>query len=489
MAIASKKILGLPVITDSGIVDTDAAPIVASGTTSKMTFAHWASAIGKRLIPAGRTITSLLLFLTNNAGYNPKDYGAVGDGIANDTVAIQNTFVAAQGDVVAFPKGTFKFDGTLVVPADNFVIKGRGNGTVLNYIGAGVALNFNSKSYVTAKRFNLTTTGTVGIDLPISSHNHSIRRVHVIGGSVAGIRGADAFYGEISHCDFDTNEIGLLAISGYNGNHIHSNSFRQNHVGVKLAYSGTAGPAGNIFTGNVLESARASSTYAVWILSANSNVFQGNRLEYTVGTTHILVDSDGTHVAQFNQFTSTMFEGTISSMIIGDGVGADQILGTTVSGGRGGLITINSDADDTRLMITAAAFPTTPVDNGVRSVIDRQGNLSYSSGITGGTTSPTATFKYSRNGDIATVWIQQLTVTSNSTACTLTGLPALVTPKANAQINTVPIFDNGVLVMGAAKVNTDGTITLSKGLGGAGNDFTAAGGKGISGCVLNYKII
>lgn len=114
---------------------------------------------------------------------------------------------------------------------------------------------------------------------------------------------------------------------------------------------------------------------------------------------------------------------------------------------------------------------------------------SWAAPITGCTTAPTATFKYARNGDMATIWIQQLTATSNSTACTLTGLPAIITPKANNQTLLAPIFDNGVVAVGAAVVRTDGTISLSKGIGGAGNDFTAAGAKGISPVVLTYKII
>jgi hypothetical protein len=49
--------------------------------------------------------------------YNVRDYGAVGDGKADDTAAIQAAIDAAPaGDVVAIPRGKYRITGTLVVP-------------------------------------------------------------------------------------------------------------------------------------------------------------------------------------------------------------------------------------------------------------------------------------------------------------------------------------------------------------------------------------
>lgn len=490
---ANVRISNLPNALAVAVVDTDIVPIVLGigsgvGVTSKITISELRLKLGTTSPGGGRTVTSAATYLLNNAVFNVKDFGAVGNGAIDDTSAIQAAMNAAGAATVYFPAGIYKVTTILTVTAVGQVLLGEGDQSQITSSAAGATITFNGKAYVAAYKFKLTTSGTLGFDLPISSHSHAINSVHFVGATVAAIQAADSFYGEISHCDFDTNEIGFLAISGYNGNHIHSNSFRQNHVGIKLAYSGAAAPAGNTFSGNTIESARASSTFAVWILSANSNMFHANRLEYIVGTVHILVDSDGTHVAQFNQFTGNAIEGTIASYTLGDGAGTDQILGTFIDGGRGGLVTINSDATDTTAFLQVGPYPTTPVDNGSRTNLYREGNLSWSAGITGLTTSPTATFKYARKGDMALIWIQQLTGASNTTACTLTGLPAIITPKANTQTVLAPLFDNGVLALGAIAISTGGVITLSKGLGGAGNDFTAAGTKGISPIVLTYKV-
>ena len=50
--------------------------------------------------------------------YNVKDYGAVGDGTADDTAAIQNTMDAAMhdgGGTVVFPAGTYRTTSTLTI--------------------------------------------------------------------------------------------------------------------------------------------------------------------------------------------------------------------------------------------------------------------------------------------------------------------------------------------------------------------------------------
>lgn len=43
--IASKKILGLPVVLDTGVTGSDAAPLVAAGVTSRMSLTSWAIAL------------------------------------------------------------------------------------------------------------------------------------------------------------------------------------------------------------------------------------------------------------------------------------------------------------------------------------------------------------------------------------------------------------------------------------------------------------
>lgn len=70
--------------------------------------------------------------------YNVKAYGAVGDGSAFDTLAIQAAIDAASavgGGVVFFPRGTYKFTAALTVPS-NVTLRGVGPASVLDWQGA-----------------------------------------------------------------------------------------------------------------------------------------------------------------------------------------------------------------------------------------------------------------------------------------------------------------------------------------------------------------
>lgn len=75
---------------------------------------------------AGRTVATTTAYLLNNAVYNVKDYGALGNGVANDTAAIQAAINAAgsgvvsgttsgDGGVVYFPKGSYVVTSKLIV--------------------------------------------------------------------------------------------------------------------------------------------------------------------------------------------------------------------------------------------------------------------------------------------------------------------------------------------------------------------------------------
>jgi hypothetical protein len=109
--------------------------------------------------------------------------------------------------------------------------------------------------------------------------------------------------------------------------------------------------------------------------------------------------------------------------------------------------------------------------------------------LTGCTTSPTATFTWERVGKMAVVTLgtNALTATSNSNACTITGLPAAIQPSATETL--VPCYgieNNGVaaLLGGALVTPGSGTITLylyvSVAAGFSSTGFTSSGAKGVT---------
>lgn len=61
-----------------------------------------------------------------------KDFGAAGDGVTDDTAAIQaaiNAVGTNLGGTITFPSGTFKISATLTIPYSNVVLMGNGSGS------------------------------------------------------------------------------------------------------------------------------------------------------------------------------------------------------------------------------------------------------------------------------------------------------------------------------------------------------------------------
>lgn len=72
------------------------------------------------------------LNLAQRTMFNVRDYLAVGDGVADDTAAINNALIAANaagGGCVFLPHGTYKTSATIVIPGDNIILKGESKGS------------------------------------------------------------------------------------------------------------------------------------------------------------------------------------------------------------------------------------------------------------------------------------------------------------------------------------------------------------------------
>jgi hypothetical protein len=124
---------GAPVPADASVTNAKvsgsaaiSADKLADGTTNKVMTA---------------TERTKLAGITGSPGwFNVKDYGAVGDGVANDTTAINNALAAvpAGGGVVYLPAGRYKITTSLSITKQLTVLQGAGAGTARSeYNNAG----------------------------------------------------------------------------------------------------------------------------------------------------------------------------------------------------------------------------------------------------------------------------------------------------------------------------------------------------------------
>ena len=86
-----------------------------------------------------------------------KDFGAVGNGIANDAVPFSEALTAAAGKTLVLPPGTYKIDAALTVPANTVVT---GYGAALDFSGAGNIAALTLGSNVTLIGFKITGPGS-----------------------------------------------------------------------------------------------------------------------------------------------------------------------------------------------------------------------------------------------------------------------------------------------------------------------------------------
>jgi hypothetical protein len=84
------------------------------------------------------SLTKVSYSMITGTPVNVKDYGAVGDGTTNDTVAFGLAITAASGNVLELPPGTYKIVSALTIPA---------NTTITGY---GATLDFSTAGNITA---------------------------------------------------------------------------------------------------------------------------------------------------------------------------------------------------------------------------------------------------------------------------------------------------------------------------------------------------
>lgn len=111
---------------------------------------------------------------------------------------------------------------------------------------------------------------------------------------------------------------------------------------------------------------------------------------------------------------------------------------------------------------------------------------SYTGTLTGCTTSPTYTIRYTVIGNTVTLNIPDWTATSNTTSKTITGMPAALYP-ARTQYGLMAASDNGGSYVAAQfRVSTAGVLTFTATAGG--NAWTGSGTAGSVAGAFTYTL-
>lgn len=289
--------------------------------------------LGNSPVGIGGTVTTS----SSNLVYNVQDatYGAKGDGITDDTAAIQAAIAAASaagGGIVFFPTGTYKITATLTVSHDNIALVGADWGAILSWAGAaagtmvqvtapGGAGNFRYGIKIAELFINGNSIASVvGLDLQscygmlidhirirfvngicihddgiggaFGAYNH-IRNCHISDSSGVGVQTDNSEWLEVTGCHFGFfNNAGVgKAIFLQNLNcQIHSNQFDHNDISIECDFAGRHHITQNQFD-------RGATNY-VKIRGADNciideNIFAGDN--QTTGVDMIAITDAGSH--------------------------------------------------------------------------------------------------------------------------------------------------------------------------------------------------
>lgn len=122
--VAGDNATAVEVISQSftGASYTDGSSGTSKPTTLQAVLDRWLTSAGEPdfNVAVGGVSTTLQIAVAGLAGlfFNVKSYGAIGDGVADDAVAIQAAITAAAvlGGIVFFPAGTYRYTAAITVP-------------------------------------------------------------------------------------------------------------------------------------------------------------------------------------------------------------------------------------------------------------------------------------------------------------------------------------------------------------------------------------
>lgn len=481
-----------------------------------------ASFLGTVLYP--RTSTEIALSITpTNYQYptdmyvDPRRYGADSTGVADSTAALNSAVavaLAGGGTVFLAENCIYKTTGITVamtIANNSFRILGAGYNSQLIVSGTpNAALTISNTNtanpltaYVSLENFMINGPGgatTVdGLLLKgIGTVNISNVLIQKFAHALALISALDV---HARHCQFNSSATGVFCRpDGLTGSGTNSLTLDccliNSNSSWGIDYDSVGGGMGQVqlrVVGCDLEANGTNASTGAITIGANIAVFVGLSMIQIEGTwfesnsQSIVVANPSTGLTFIGIENCVTFSETTGNAIIINGGNNVRIVNTwSPSAGATWNITCNQLAlEDVNVTIMTdnSVWPTyvNVLANSVHSYMGRPD--SFTATLTGCTTSPTGTVNVRQQGDQVFLQFPGITGTSNTTACTLTGLPAKYQPTGTNKNQVVAGFNNSAVTALPFEIDIgSGTMTFNF-------TFTNAGTKGIQPGEVRYKLV
>ena len=300
--------------------------------------------------------------MIEGAAVNVKDFGAVGDGVTDDTAAIQAA-INSSGKVF-FPRGTYSHTDLNVYSSTLLVGEGKNKSILRARSGTTNSLYFSGTdaTYITnISIHDLSIDGnsnaTNGIYLDRVQRNPTLKDIEIYG-CTTGLRLRRVFNAYV-HGWFHNNTTGILLDSGANANTFDSCLIHSNTIGADTADSldlatgggGFGGPyygvLNNLFLNCDIEE---NSTGIRLQFNTAFNTIDGcyfeNNLLYGAS-----IFGNGTADADGNRIVNSSFTGSGSRINIGGDAVFTYIVGNFANGIGGGNYLINLASNTDKIII------------------------------------------------------------------------------------------------------------------------------------------
>lgn len=364
----------------------------------------------------------------------------------------------------------------------------------------GSTIRVNGGAYI-------NTTGSApgaGIDIEGNSGADTLKDIAISGVNLSGnynglIVTTAAVNVAVTGNTFNSNRAPDLLFGDCNNVAATGNTIVSNQTIDGSAIVECTNPNGLTFVGNTVKGQYQTTDRGGIRIQKGSNVIiQGNYFTATnAAGVEIGFSTQATVISNVsvknNWFTDCVTAGATAPVVRINANSGGAIYNTLISVTDNDIIDTRSAGNeaDTGVLINAAVPAATIAGYRIERnrISGPAANYSpaqqFTGTLTGCTTSPTGTIKYTLNGDLCALDIPAISATSNTTACTITGMPQYLWP-ANTVTLVGECTDNGVTAISKITISTAGVITL---FFGTSATFTNAGTKGVAAGGVTYRML
>lgn len=265
------------------------------------------------LSSVGTTDSALVTYLPSGTGavtrtaqakmrdtVSVKDFGAVGDGVTDDTAAIQATITAVgiNGGCVYFPKGTYKITSQLVIYDSNIRLVGDGfKNTTITASSASFNMlrTTNGKSFISISDLSFLGGATT----------NATAQYGIIGGTTSTDETSNVL---IENCRFSNSNNGIVVCSGkyWKVINCYFDTLIGNISGTGYGILSAESSAYGLFTNNHFTGTAGNGRHAVYMSVGCS---------YSIASNNIVKDFDQ---SAFACYATNAQAGTVENIISGN---------------------------------------------------------------------------------------------------------------------------------------------------------------------------